>query len=488
MLSRAPIGVCIVLAAAALSAPAAAEQEVTYDADKIDLAKVYMEEGQEHYLAGRYNEASITFMKGYSVIPLSAFLFNTAVCYEKMAMAKHAAEMFERYLDAEPDAPDKDKILERIASLEEAAKTQPEPEPIPEPPKVVVEKIPCGEKGQPPCEGEGQTPPSAASEMKSMINVRTTPAGARVVITAYPDIPVVDGTSPLAQSTAPGKYVISVEHPKYKTAETVLDVKGGNIYVVVVEMSQGAFLGYLNVRTSKPGAKVYIDDKKAGSRGDTPMGLSIPAGEHKVWVELPGFKPLEKTVEVGIGEEATVTLELERVDFGLLVVKSNVDGSVIVDKAKGSPGATPFKLDLPAGTHHVLVGAKGMKPVKKNVSIDKGMQTTLLVRLNPRPKKMSAWISFGLMAACVTAGAVLAHYANVTHDALDRDASAGTLTEGDGRIGRGLGLSIGADVSFVMAGIFGALGIVYLVRDKLPDSEVKMKGPEEMADIAEAEE
>jgi hypothetical protein len=67
-----------------------------FEPGKIDLAKVYMEEGQEHYLAERYNEAAISFMKAYSVVPLSAFLFNTAVSYEKIKMYKHAAEFFER--------------------------------------------------------------------------------------------------------------------------------------------------------------------------------------------------------------------------------------------------------------------------------------------------------------------------------------------------------------------------------------------------------
>jgi tetratricopeptide (TPR) repeat protein len=84
------------LLVAALLPPRAAAQDES-EAPKIDLAKVYMEEGQEHYLAGRYNEAAITFMKAYSVVQLSAFLFNTAVSYEKMKFYKHAAEFFERY-------------------------------------------------------------------------------------------------------------------------------------------------------------------------------------------------------------------------------------------------------------------------------------------------------------------------------------------------------------------------------------------------------
>lgn len=459
-----------------------------FEPGKIDFAKVYMEEAQEHYLAGRYNEAAITFMKAYSVVPLSAFLFNTGVSYEKIKMYKHAAEFFERYLDAESDAPDKEKILQRIEDLTEKAETEGITEPpVPElPPVVIIEKIECGKEGQPPCEGEehSQKFESAASEMKSLVNVRTTPSEAKVAISTYPDILVIESTSPMAKTIEQGKYQITVEHPKYKTVETMVDVKGGRIYVVVVEMSQGSFLGYLNVRTSKPGAIVFLNEKEAGSVGKTPLGLPIPVGKHHLWIELAGFKPVEKEIEVPLGEETTVKIDLERVDFGILSVKTNVDKSeVVVDKNKKDKKPAPIEAQLSPGIHHVQVKSKGMKPVNQKVQIEKGMQTSLLVRLNPKPKKTPAWVSFALTAAFITTGAVLAHYADKIHDDVKKDAKLGYLENSDGRINKGLAFSIGADASFVLGGIMGVLGIYYIVRDKLPDSETKVKGPEDLADI-----
>jgi hypothetical protein len=89
------------------------------------------------------------------------------------------------------------------------------------------------------------------------------------------------------------------------------------------------------------------------------------------------------------------------------------------------------------------------------------------------------------MAAFLTAGSVLAHYAGSLHDELERDKKLGYLESGDGRINRGLGLAIGADVAFVFSGVMGALGIYYLVRDKLPDSETNLKGPQDLADLEE---
>jgi hypothetical protein len=458
------------------------------DPARIDLAKVYMEEAQGHFLAGRYNEAAITFMKAYSVVPFSAFLFNTAVAYEKIKMFKHAAEFFERYLDAEPEAADRDEILARIADLQERAEKEGIEEPPIPPPEVLIEKVECGVEGQPPCE-ETSPPPAGTSlsaEMKSLINIRTNPSNATITITAYPDVEVATGTGPMVRTMEQGKYKITVEHPKHKTVDTMVDISGGRIYVVVVEMSQGAFLGYLNVRTSRPGAEVFLDDKSAGSVGKTPIGFPLPKGKHVLWLELPGYEPVQQEVDVLLGEETTVKVELERVAYGVLAVKTNVDGSqIILDKNKEKKTLAPLSVELPPGSHHVQVKAKGMKPVKQNVAVEKGMQTTLLVRLNPKPKKTYAWISFGLMAAFLTAGGVLAHYAGSLHDDLEMDRKLGYQESGDGRINKGLGLSIGADVAFLFGGIMCALGIYYLVRDKLPDSETSLKGPQDLADLEE---
>ncbi|MFH1435326.1 MAG: PEGA domain-containing protein [Pseudomonadota bacterium] len=436
--------------------------QTEFDAAKVEQARVHMEKGQEFYLAGKYDEAAITFMKAYSVLPLSAFLFNLGASYEKMMKWKHAASFYEQYLDAEPESPDRDGILEKIKEL----KTKPE-------------HVPDGSEAEP-------APVSSAGEMKSLINVRVHPPDAKVIITAYPDVHVADGESPLAQTLEEGRYKVTVEHPKFKTVDTMVDVSGGRIYVIVVEMSQGQFLGYLNIRTSAPNAKVYLDDKDAGIIGKTPIGKPLPQGQHKLWIELAGYEPMEKDIEIKLGDETTLDIQLERVEYGIFAVKTNTgEGRVIFDKKteKEKTEAAPFEGKLSPGLHNVFVDAKGMKSIKEAITIERGSKTSLLVRLNPKPKRTSAYVSFALMGVFLAAGAALAYYSYDEMGNMQKDADLGILAADDKRQDKGLGLAIGADAGFVLGGLCAILGLYYILRDPLPDSESKVEGPVDLADI-----
>jgi hypothetical protein len=63
-----------------------------------------------------------------------------------------------------------------------------------------------------------------------------------------------------------------------------------------------ALVGTLDIN-GPPGAKLWVDGDHIGS---LPLGapISLPAGQHRILVQLPGFEPCEKTVEVR-GQEAT---------------------------------------------------------------------------------------------------------------------------------------------------------------------------------------
>lgn len=64
----------------------------------------------------------------------------------------------------------------------------------------------------------------------------------------------------------------------------------------------------LQVTTEPGGALLWIDRKDLAPRGETPIELALPAGEHRTFVEKDGYHSLEGTQTVVRGE--TVVMEL----------------------------------------------------------------------------------------------------------------------------------------------------------------------------------
>ncbi len=79
-----------------------------------------MEKGQGLYVAGNYLDAAQVFEAGYTTYPYSAFLFNAGVCYQKQNDVDRALAKFKEYVKVDPNAPDVDKVNQRIATLEAA--------------------------------------------------------------------------------------------------------------------------------------------------------------------------------------------------------------------------------------------------------------------------------------------------------------------------------------------------------------------------------
>ncbi len=466
-------------AAAEDKAGEAAPDTAPDESSGMDLAKEYMELGQALYASGKYEEAADSFLKAYGAQPFSAFLYNTGVAYEKAGAWAKAAEQFRRYLETEPAAPDLESIKARIASLDEKAKASAGSTPD-QPPTFTVEKT-CGGEGQPPCTAAQPD----ASKMKSIVQVRTTPEGAKVTIVDEKGVAVFTGSSPLQQTVDPGKYKLVVKHPEYKEAETPLHVSEGRVYVVVVELSQGTFLGYLTVKASVPGARVFFDDHDAGAVGKTPWGNVIPTGDHTVWIEQPGYVPVEKQVSIGVGDSLEIDVVLERVEFGEIMVVANVDDAVLTVDGQLEQGLLGKALELPWGKHEVAVQAKGLKTWTTPVDLEKGKRTKILVRLNPKPKRTPAWISFGFATALWAAAIAFGVQSENLYAEVEKDKKAGLLDNRDPRFNYILGWDIAFDVTLLFAALTTILGIVYMVRDPLPDSEGLVKEPVELAEIEE---
>ena len=66
----------------------------------------------------------------------------------------------------------------------------------------------------------------------------------------------------------------------------------------------------LQVVTEPSGALLWVDRKDLAPRGETPIELALPPGEHRTFIEKEGFISIERSQEIVRGQTAIVELPL----------------------------------------------------------------------------------------------------------------------------------------------------------------------------------
>lgn len=468
-----------------LSTAVAAQDRET----SIEQARRLMEQGQTYYLQGRFGEAAAEFEAAYQAEPFSAFLFNAGVAYENARDSRRAVEFFRLYLERDPSASDRAPVEQRIERLSaaiaaaEAAARPPEPQTTE---GTGEGEGGTGESGTGTGTGEGTTdagpdavdaaitpvgpPPDALpADFKSLVSVRTDPDGATVTISRGSDS-VATGPSPFSATLDQGRYHVRIEHPDFNVTEQDIQVDPGKVYVVIVNLSQGEFLGYVRVVTDVPGASVFIDDHDAGARGQTPWEGPLAVGDHHIWVERPGYEPIETDTSIGIGDEVELRLELGRVSYGRVRVIGNIRGArVYVDGHE--VGVVPWEGRVEAGSHRVRVTADGMKDFEQALEIQRGQLSPVRVRLRPDVGRGGAWVTATFGVLMIGGGITAGLFSNDFYAQLEADRAAGRLATSDERLDLAFGLAVGADVAFGLAVVLGGLSLYYFLVDPLPPSE-----------------
>ena len=440
-----------------------------------------MEEGQDLYLQGRYADAATAFLAAYDARPFSAFLYNAALAQERGGELRAAIELYVRYLEQEPDASDAEEVRGRLDRLRETTSAQAAQlaeehgggeEVDPNDPASEA-TAGTGSEETPPPQGR-QTPPtptptSPPEPTKSMISVETDPPNAKVTIRQGQTL-VAQGLAPFARTLDVGSYEVSVEHPDYRTVSRTMEIRPGKVYVAILEMSQGAFLGYLRVVSDPPGALVYVDDRDVGAVGETPFQEAVPTGEHHIWVERPGYAAQQRDVDVEIGRDVAETFELQRVAHGRLRIVANVAGATVEIDGE-EVGRVPYEADVAAGQRVVVVSADGMKDWEQKVTVERGQQRPLRVHLRPRPSKSAAWVSLILALGAAGGGTALYFLADGIRDDLIAGRDSGRLVSGDSRLTRGRVLAAAAYGGWGIGGVLGLVSLYLFIRDPLPDSD-----------------
>ncbi len=452
----------------------------------LEAIRSQMDEGQGLFLAKKYEEAASVFEAGYDRYPYSAFLFNAGVCYQKLGRADDALGAFRRYLEKDPGAPDAAAVRERISAIEEA-KARAEEE--------AREESEEDEEGDP-GKTEIDLPDDPKQGMKSLVIIESEPTGAPVKVyrrtqdyaPAFTEGAknslwelVADRVAPVNLTLDVGRYHIVIEaYRDYNRTSSNLDVSPGHVHHFKANLSQGEFTGFLEVTSNVVGAKLYLDDDGSKNTvwGEAPHGALIAPGPHKILAEAPGYEPAEVEVELGTGDKKSVEVELRRVGFGVLKLDADVgEVTLSVDErpvGTWRQGQAAFEVELTAGTHSVLVSAKGYKDLKETVTIPAGQVLPMRARMVEKFPRAAAWTQAILAAGFVGGGIYLGVESNRLHRELSADREAGYLHDGDPRIKRGFWFAIGADSAFAVGGVLGLLSTYNFIRDPYPDPKLQL--------------
>jgi len=177
------------------------------------------------------------------------------------------------------------------------------------------------------------------------------------------------------------------------------------------EISQALF-----IESDPPGADIYFDNRNTPIQGQTPFRTQVGIGVKRIWLELKGYEPEIKDIELRRGEPMRLRVILrKRVEKGWLYIDSNIrNAQVYVD---GKPlQLTPLLKPVPvsAGEHQVQVRREGFGPFERNVRIKRFLMTRVDAPLG-RANHVSTWRSSLGWSTIILGGLALAGGAVATY-------------------------------------------------------------------------
>ncbi len=134
----------------------------------------------------------------------------------------------------------------------------------------------------------------------------------------------------------------------------------------------------LEVKSTPPGAMVFVDDVKVGV---TPLTTQVLPGERIVRVDLKLHQPLEEAIIIPIRGTATLDKTLEKVAARIVITASPTGTNIAIDgavlgKDKVDRGITP-------GTHTIRLTAENHRDYEQQITVKAEEQFSLDKTLEP---------------------------------------------------------------------------------------------------------
>ncbi len=457
-------GVCLGSAANAQPSPppaGGAPPAAAANDNAIKIAQSSFDEGQVAFLSSDFDKAAEDFKKAYDARPFPQFLYNIAASYHRKGKAKSDADSYDkavtyykRYLDEEKNAQDKDKVEKAISVLEGEAKRL---------------------RATPTVGGGSNTPPAAPSKevqdlgeagIRGLMVIESSPQGAAIYLDGKEKGPL--GTTPWS-GTVSGEHNITVEKRGYKVGEKRIAADPSKLTVLSFVIAEEDYLGWMEIKSSVPGAEIFLDDKTVGSIGHTPFSGNFKPGKHTVWISADGYDEYKQDIEVIAGEAAEISAKLNGSPVGYLNLRGQgiedskiyVDGEVLCERG-------PCRKPVKEGNHTITVRRPGYKPYIRKMEIQAKTETSLKIDLAKEPGRTDAIVTYVLSAGFLGGGIYLGLQSSSLKSDLQKQIDAGMPPpdQNDPRFQRGKIYAIAADAAFGLSAITALTAVYYTFRDK----------------------
>lgn len=434
---RALVLVCFAVLCAAGSAPVAAQ------VDGLQRAQALFADAQTAMVSGDHDTAATKFKEAYAAKPLPDLLYNVGAAYYLKGKKGNdagayalAIKYYRDYLRDVPGASDRAQVEKAIAVIEKE-----------------IARL----------EAAGAAPPQAPSEevqqldakARSLVVIETEPQGANI----YLDDKAkgVFAQTPWSGSLD-GPHKVIIEKRGHKSKESPITPDPSRLVVLQVVLSEEDYLGWLEVKASVPGARIFLDDKAAGAIGQTPFSGNLKPGKHKLWIVADGYDEVERDVDIVAGEVHAIDVALSGTPVGYLEIRGAglerarvvVDGEQVCDRG-------PCRKPVKEGVRTVVISRDGYKPYKVRLDVQARTEVSIRPSLVKRPSRADAVVAY--VFAVTFAGGATAAY-------LYQDG----LTPTDARYEDRKYLQYGAYAGWGLAGVIGLSAVYYTFRDKGPPS------------------
>ncbi len=143
------------------------------------------------------------------------------------------------------------------------------------------------------------------SPKSAVLEIQSDPPGATVFVEGREQ-----GTTPLVVETPPGRYLVAASKTGHHRWEGTVRVSEQKKAVLRIRLPP--VVVYLQVGSSPPGARLFVDGEDAG---ETPARVPVSLGTHDIRLELAGYRGWTRTIQVPEGFKENSVFDLGTVSL-----------------------------------------------------------------------------------------------------------------------------------------------------------------------------